>query len=366
MKNHENIEFQYDVTEMFSADDTWTYAREPVFRRMPDGSLYALIYTGGNREPHPDNLVAGIRSTDNGKTWSKPEIVFKHPYYCSWATELFTAGPRPFCIFQTFDFRTGYCGLRAYMSYTDDSGKTWSDPISVPGVPANFTARQGKILSDGSWIFPVYWEESHGGWDTEIPLQGPYHDPRWLFVSGMIRSVDQGKSFQIYGNVTCEGKFQAWEPDITELDPGHLQMLIRSECPERVLWISESFDYGKTWTEARRSDIPNPATKQMILDVKGCKLLFNNVCPRDKPDRNQLELWISEDNCKTWKKKIRLATLHRKGEGSCWDGFFTDHAPLPQVAYPHAFADEKEQTIYLAIDSVRKFFLMKIPYADIF
>jgi hypothetical protein len=40
---------------------------------MPDGSLYALIYTGGPREPHDSNVMLGTRSIDDGETWSPAE-----------------------------------------------------------------------------------------------------------------------------------------------------------------------------------------------------------------------------------------------------------------------------------------------------
>ena len=35
------------------------------------------------------------------------------------------------------------------------------------------------------------------------------------------------------------------------------------------------------------------------------------------------------------------------------------------MAYPHGFADDEREMLYLALDSVKKFFLVKIPYADI-
>ena len=43
------------------------YAREPVLRRMKDGSLVCLFLTGGPKEPDNDNVVKITRSEDEGK-----------------------------------------------------------------------------------------------------------------------------------------------------------------------------------------------------------------------------------------------------------------------------------------------------------
>ena len=76
MEHTDRIEFAYPATLMFKADDRFLFGREPTPRRMPDGSIVSLVYTGGTKEPHPDNVAAVIRSTDDGASWSKPELLF--------------------------------------------------------------------------------------------------------------------------------------------------------------------------------------------------------------------------------------------------------------------------------------------------
>ena len=138
MEHTDRIEFAYPATLMFKTDDRFLFGREPTPRRMPDGSIVSLVYTGGTKEPHPDNVAAVIRSTDDGASWSKPELLFKHPFRCTWGTELFTETSRPFAVFQTFCHETTYAELRAFMTFTDDNGKSWTNPVSIPGVPPNF------------------------------------------------------------------------------------------------------------------------------------------------------------------------------------------------------------------------------------
>ena len=73
----DRIEFAYPVSTMFRAEEPFLFGREPTPRRMPDGSIVSLLYTGGTQEPHPDDITTVIRSTDDGATWSKPELLFQ-------------------------------------------------------------------------------------------------------------------------------------------------------------------------------------------------------------------------------------------------------------------------------------------------
>ncbi len=356
----DGIEFQWPATVMFQSGGEFTFGREPTLRRMPDGTLRSFIYTGGPREPAPENVAAMIRSTDDGATWSAPEVTFRHPFRCTWGTELFTDCERPFAVFQTFAYETNYCELRSFRSFTDDSGRSWSTPESFPGVPSNFSTRQGKVLSDGSWIFPVYWVEQRADWDFRMVEHGVWPCRNWVFVSGVLRSGDAGKSFTLHGAVRTPTR--AWEPEVTELEPGRLRMFVRNDdCDgRRVLYESDSSDGGRTWSPAVPGCIPNPGTKTVIYRVRGRHVLVNNVCDNSPGNlfakRNRLELWISSDNCRGWERKLPLALL--RGTGDFW-------STVSQVAYPHGFADDERETLYLAIDAVRKFYLVKIPYADL-
>ncbi len=354
---HPQLTFGYPYTLMFQSGPAFSFAREPVLRRMPDGSLFALIYTGGDREPSPDNVVAAVRSVDDGESWSEPEVLFRHPFRSCWATELFTEGPRPFLVFHTYDFRTHYSEVRAFLSFTDDSGRTWSEPTSLPGVPPNVVVRQGKVLHDGTWLFPVYWQETRGDWQGSI--EGYRFSPKWYFCSGVLRSTDNGRSFTLHGCLRNAGHL--WEPEVAEIAPGHLLMLIRSEVPGGVLWESESRDGGLTWSEAHPGTIPNPGTKVVLYRVRDRWVLVNNVCTPERKLRNDLQLWVGDD-CRTWRKRIPLAGHPPITPGDPkWDvpGAIVD------ICYPHGFADDARQQLYLALDGVRQFFLVKIPYADL-
>ena len=100
MMNKED--FFYDATVALCAKPEYAFAREPVLRRMADGSLISTALSGGPGEPHEDNFVLSVRSEDEGKTWSKPEILFRHGERAVWVTEIFTEGVCPMMFVHTY------------------------------------------------------------------------------------------------------------------------------------------------------------------------------------------------------------------------------------------------------------------------
>ena len=98
---NQNELFYYETSTVLSAYPNYQYAREPVLRRMPNGSLIVTALSGGPKEPHEDNFVLITRSDDDGATWSEPEILFQHGERAVWVTEIFTKAPFPLMFVNT-------------------------------------------------------------------------------------------------------------------------------------------------------------------------------------------------------------------------------------------------------------------------
>jgi len=323
------------------------YAREPVLRRMPDGSLFCVFLTGGTGEPQNENYAAATRSFDDGETWTKLAPLFKHSKRGVWATELFTGGEQPCLFVHTYNAETGYYEIKAHRSFSTD-GAAWSDPVSVPGGHSNVSVRQGIALSNGDWLFPVYWQVSGNTWEMTLEtFNATKH-----FHSGALISDNQGENFQLCGDLRPGGEpavplNRLWEPNCVEAEPGHVIMLMRASGTG-FLYRSDSFDYGRTWTSPAATDIPSPGTKLSLAKIGDRIVLAHNPNPTDGWDyRTDLSVWVSDDSMETWKTKIPLV------------------APGVRMFYPHMFADDEKQTLYLACENARQSYLLKIPYADI-
>ncbi len=348
--------FSYEPKVIFSADKQWLFGREPLLRRMKDGSLVCFIYSGGKREPSPDNLVLMTRSTDDGNTWSPPKVAFKHSQRAVWSTELFTEGPHPMLFLYTFCFDTNNFEIKAFISYGDDSGENWTVPVSVPGGVANHIYRKGFIASDGAWIFPVVWAELRDGWEWDKNQRGidaegrelPAAYEHWTtrYSCGAARSTNQGESFSLHGYIHHpEYKRSLWEPNIAEIAPGKMAMFLRAG---EVLWRSDSEDGGLSWNTAYPTDIPNPGTKLDIAVIDGTVVMTTNF---NSERRDPLSIWVSKDGCKTWSRKIEL--IRNK----------TDD--FHNICYPHVLCDHEKRLFYIACDAIKEFYLLKVPYDDI-
>lgn len=319
-----------------------TYAREPILRRMRDGSLICTFLTGGATEPHNDNVVAISRSEDDGVTWSEPKVLFSHNNRGCWCTEVFADCEMPFAVIQTYNAPSFYRELQTFCAFCDKSGNNWSEPVSFRGTINGCSVRQGIRLSNGDILFPVYWQEVIRNFDWP-DKENCLDNQSWPFVSGVAISHNNGISYTRYGDIRAD--VSLWEPNAVEVEDGHIIMYCRSNQSE--LFISESFDYGKTWSKPALSGIPNPDTKVTILKVRGQILMINNFGRKVGWDnRFNLCIYKSKDG-KNFEKVVPVDDENER--------FF----------YPHAFADDEKEKLYVAYENAKDHWLKIFTYEEL-
>ena len=222
-----------------------------------------------------------------------------------------------------------------------DDGNTWSEPVSFPNGINGISVRQGIILSNNNYLFPIYYGEVINNFDWKNVTD--WHD-NFRFCCGVIISNDRLKSYERYGYIKSEKCL--WEPNCIEVENGHIIMYIRNNNAP-YLGISHSYDYGRTWTEFKQTDIPNPNTKVTLVKANDLILLINNFNnTMGYKNRTHLQIWISKDG-ENFYKKIKLEEDNNR--------FF----------YPHAFFDDEKQILYVAYENSKQFWLKKIPFKDI-
>ena len=355
-----DFEFSHPPSLIFDNEPAWKFSREAVLRRMSDGSLYCLIYTGGPREPHDSNLMLGTRSSDDGQTWTPAEVIFHHPARGVYAAELWAEAGPPTVFLQTFSAISRYLEMRAYRSASEDHGRTWKEPVSLPGVGGAFLVRRGILLSDGAWLFPVYWTELRRDDNWKWELRRPNKDvdmKNWIERCGVIRSADKGATFSPHGYLHAD--CQLLEPACIEVEPGRVLMLMRAER-QGLFYRSESRDGGLTWSPAEPSDIPAVASKVLLLKHDDAVLMIFNPPPEGAANdglgqRRELALWVSRDGCRSWTNKRVLARVAPRPGQPSWKA----------VCYPDGFIDTAQKRLYVTVDTYRQQFLLKIPLADI-
>ena len=323
------------------------YAREPIIKKLKSGVMVCLFLTGGQTEPQISNVVKICRSFDDGKTWTDTETLFSLKERGCWAPELFSDGDISFVCVNTYSGtwrKEYYRELQTYRSFTED-GLTFSEPISFPCGLNGVSLRQGIILSNGEWLFPMYWSEVTYDFEYCNDTEQEHGADRFPFRCGVAISSDKGETFSRYGYMKADRSL--WEPACVEFETGHVVCLMRYNGEARLM-MSESFDYGRTWSAVCKTDIPNANTKLVLFKIKDDVFLINNF-------HSVMGMWN--------RKNLEIHRLH----ADMTTEKVYEIEPSEQVwFYPHVIVDNENETLYLAYENKKKHYLQKLKFAELY
>lgn len=331
----------YDFSE-------YGFAREPVIRRMPGGTLVCAFLTGGTAEPQNANVVMLSHSNDDGRTWTQPRTAVSHSERGCWATEIFTQTERPFIAVHTYNTnsykREHYRELQTFRLALDGNGQPVGEPVSFCGLNG-VSVRQGFRMSDGEIFFPVYWQEVLYDFDWATDSTARHGgQQRYPFRCGCAVSRD-GVVFERFGYLDAPAS--VWEPTAVELEKGHIMMLMRSDA-EAFLRRSDSFDFGRTWTKPAVTDIENAHTKPSLFKIVDTVFLVNNfVQAQGLKNRTHLQIRATRD-------------------GVHWRPACKPEEDDANFFYPHPCVSEETKTVYLAYEDGVKHFLVRIGFDELF
>jgi predicted neuraminidase len=277
------------------ADLLRTWQGIPGIELTPKGRLFVSWYSGGTREPSPENTVYLAYSDDQGKIFTEP-IPMAGPLSGARAfdpTLWRDPAGQLWYIFNRGNRDRGEHGVYARVCRQPDAATpVWSDEIRIgyDEVPLSFRMNKVTVLSTGEWIMPVTYA-------TE-PVHDWFAGPKQLQGVGI--SSDKGKSWKLYGALRAP----AWalENMVVELRDGRLWMLVRTGSA--VLWESHSADRGRTWSPARATTIASPGSRFFIGRLASGNLLLVNHYKFK--GRSHLTAQLSTDDGKTWNDGLLL------------------------------------------------------------
>lgn len=316
---------------------------DTTLRELPDKSWILFMLAGGDTEPSPLNYTGVTRSTDMGRTWTPLEafdVGFPREGKTigQGPTELMILGQRSTLFFSTHSKHWAN-DWRSWYLTSDDSFKTWSKPIEVPGRLKERTfIRKHIVCRDGRIMLPFQHYIGPDDQQDRAPLDRDFTNPR----NGVLISRDGGKTWSEHGNIrlTPNSHYFGWaENDLFEHPDGRITMVIRGDLLGGMLYKAESKDGGKTWPEfASITSIPNPGSKTTLYNLGG-----DNVAILHNPNSKQrtpMALWISFDGMKTW-------PYQRVLQQESVDG------PKGRMNYPDGFVSEDKQWLHFAFDDNR-------------
>ncbi|MBX7207710.1 MAG: glycoside hydrolase [Verrucomicrobiaceae bacterium] len=264
------------------------------------GRLFASWFTGGPKEPSPDNTVVLSRSDDGGKTFSAPEAMalpMSDGTRCFDPTLWIDPKGRLWYIFNRGNKETAKHDVWARICDDPDaSPPVWGAEFRLGyDVPFAFRMNKVTVLSTGEWLMPVTLAEKPvRAWSTG------YNDQQTPTLHGVGISTDEGRTWKLHGAV----KSRPWalENMIIELKDGRLWMLIRTDSG--VLWQSHSTDKGRTWSEGMASTIKSPGSRFFIRRLASGNLLLVNH--HNFKGRSHLTAQLSSDDGATWNDGLLL------------------------------------------------------------
>ncbi|MCX7599747.1 MAG: exo-alpha-sialidase [Armatimonadetes bacterium] len=290
------------------------YQAFPDACRLQNGDIMCVFYAGYGHTtlPNPEWPKGGrlcyVRSSDEGRTWSEPRILYdsefddRDPHIAQLADGTLICSFFPWAPTEGGDF----LAVQVVRSY--DNGETWEPQAEtlLEGWACSAPVRQ---LPDGTCLLGVYY----------IPPGGQV---AW---GGVIRSTDGGKTWSEPVPIGDKaGLSLAAETDVIQLRDGRLFAALRGETVN--MHYATSPDGGLTWSDVRDIGFPGHcphlnrlSTGEILLAVR-------------LPDTS---LYVSRDEARTWqgpyildhvigaypatvelKDGTVLAVYYEEGEGS--------------------------------------------------
>ena len=289
------------------------YYRIPSLTQAADGALVAIADKRGDALGDLPNIISIVskRSTDGGKTWSDMSIVAQGDTVakCGYGDAVVIADEKRGNLVAVYSGNNGLWQsneeslIRTYTSISTDNGKTWGAVTDITdqvygGVYGEGT-RYGLFTGSGSGV-----QLKHGKHAGRIMLVvAARNDATWggTMSNYAIYSDDGGITWHASKNPGCT---DGDESKVVELSNGDVLMSIRNRHKGDRLF-SISTDGGETWSEPKyNATLPAPACNGDIVAYthNGKNLLLHSL-PASRTTRENVTVYVSEDNGETWTAK---------------------------------------------------------------
>ena len=289
------------------------FYRIPSLVKAADGALVAIADKRGDALGDLPNIITIVskRSTDGGKTWSDMSIVAQGDTVakCGYGDAVVIADEKRGNLVAVYSGNNGLWHsnekslIRTYTSISSDNGKTWGEITDITdqvyGGVYGEGARYGLFTGSGSGV-----QLKHGKHAGRIMLVvAARNDATWggSMSNYAIYSDDGGLTWHASKNPACTNGDEA---KVVELANGNVLMSIRNRNKGNRLF-SVSTDGGETWSEPKlNTTILDPACNGDIVtyDYKGKNLLLHSL-PASPTTRENVTVYVSEDNGETWTAK---------------------------------------------------------------
>jgi predicted neuraminidase len=277
--------------------------------RLKSGDLLCVWFSG-SWEGSSDVGIMLSRLRKGSNQWSKPRRIDHHEGQSYQNPVIFQAPDGALWIFHTTQGAgQGQANANVLVTKSTDDGKTWSAPAVLFSKPGAFVRQPLVVMPDGDWLLPMYFTPSRGitkGAESNYPVMkiSADHGAHWKTCAvpdangyvqpSVVRVDDHYVAFfrsrfadYIYKSTSKDGC--TWAPphktklpnnnssiQVTKLADGHLVIAFNNvgsvtvkgkpkAGPRKPLTVALSEDGGNTWSGVRDLETGRPGV-QMPAD----------------------------------------------------------------------------------------------------
>jgi len=251
-----------DLEHITLVESPTAYMAWPAIARVGDGSIL-VTYSDTDEHLGPDGRIVGVRSLDEGRTWSEPFVIYDTPLDDrEGGVTTLSDGSLAVHLWSTRHTRESYERL-APGSYFDETIQGWIETVESSEYrnAADFEGGRVARSTDGgiTWSEVVRGPDTvHGGVelaDGSILVSSYRHSRDYVTIQRADRW--DGPWEQIAEVHSPEPESLSFgEPSILQLPSGRLIMMMRvtpepySNSDDRsVLWEAYSDDGGHSWSD---------------------------------------------------------------------------------------------------------------------
>jgi predicted neuraminidase len=271
---------------------------------LKNGDILAAWFAG-TKEGAPD--VAIYASRLHAGAWSAPVELARADKVACWNPVLFhTKDGRLWLYYKYGTHPATWLGAR---KFSTDEGQTWSPEEHLPDgilgpikdkplILSDGTIVSGSSVENGKWNAWVERSTDNGATWTKfgpitLPPAADIPDAGAIAAAKQIDTPTPDETVHTKLYPPAKEVVGIIQPSVVSLGEHHLRFYARVHSKANRIAIADSLDDGRTWSQARLIDLPNPNSGIDAVRLKDGRivLIFNN----SYNTRTPLNLAVSRD-----------------------------------------------------------------------